>query len=220
MNSKMTTKLAVLDFDSTLYPGETLDDICRHFLTKQQFEDVLKRAADAREIIDNNTFYYTLNDRVSMLKGIPYSKVKEYCEANTRTYFPGAKALVDGLHERGYRVVIFSGGFRTATSLAKQELGIDEDFANTFLVDADGNLTGEASGPMMLLSSKGELIQQIQHTTGITPENTLVVGDSTNDISMFKYAKHSVAFCAKQIVREQATIAIDEPDLSMILKHI
>lgn len=32
-----TMKLAVLDFDSTLYKGETLDDICRHFLTKEDF---------------------------------------------------------------------------------------------------------------------------------------------------------------------------------------
>lgn len=216
----LSQKLAILDFDSTLLNGETLDDICRHFLTEQDFGDILKRAEDSRRIADEKSFYKALVDRVEALRGIKYDELKEFCEKYMKNYHKGAKELVDGLHERGYKVVIFSGGFRVATKIAKKELGIDEDFANMFIVNSKGRLTGEANGPMMLLRSKGDMIRQIQNVMGISPENTLVVGDSTNDISMFGYAKHSVAFCAHQIVRGSATIVIDEPDLSLILNHI
>ena len=214
------SKLAVLDFDSTILNGESLDDICRHFLTEQDFGDILKLAEDSRTIADEKTFYRALTDRVEALRGIRYTELKEFCEQEMKKYHKGAKELVSGLRALGYKVVIFSGGFRVATGIAKKELGIDEDFANDFIVNSKGRLTGEASGPMMLLRSKGDMIQQIQNVMDVSPENTLVVGDSTNDMSMYPYAKYSVAFCAKPIVREKASIIIDEPDLSLILNNI
>ena len=213
-------KLAVLDFDSTLLNAESLNDICRHFLSEKEFCNVLKRVKDSCMVADENPFYKALVERVKSLKGVDYSELKSVCQQTTTNYHKGAKILVDGLHERGYKVVIFSGGFREATSLAKEKLGIDEDFANYFIVDSKGKLTGEVGGSMMFLRSKGDMIQQLQNLMSIGIEDTFVAGDSTNDISAFKYAKHSVAFCAEQIVNENATIVIDEPDLSLILKYI
>ena len=45
----------------------------------------------------------------------------------------------------------------------------------------------------------------------------MVIGDGANDLSMFSYAKHRVAFCAKPILKQAASIVIDEKDLSKVL---
>ena len=62
--------------------------------------------------------------------------------------------------------------------------------------------------------------KKLQTLLDITPENTIAVGDGANDLSMFKFAGTRVAFCAKPVVKENATICIDQKDLRLILDKI
>jgi phosphoserine phosphatase len=55
---------------------------------------------------------------------------------------------------------------------------------------------------------------------GIDKSNTLVVGDGANDRSMFKYASKRVAFCAHDILKQEANIIIDEKDLTKIINYL
>ena len=130
----------------------------------------------------------------------------------------GAKEAVSGLKELGYKVICFSGGFRNATTLFAQKLGLDGEFANILHVK-DGFLTGHAGGEMMFNDSKGQMLARLQKLLDVTFENTLVVGDGANDLSMFKYASKRAAFCAKPILKEKANIIIEEKDLSKILEY-
>ena len=52
------------------------------------------------------------------------------------------------------------------------------------------------------------------------PSPTMVVGDGANDLSMFKYAKTKVAFCAKEILKKEANIIIEEKNLLKIMDFI
>jgi phosphoserine phosphatase len=131
----------------------------------------------------------------------------------------GAAEVVAGLKERGYTVVCFSGGFRNATKPACQKLGIDADFSN-FLHAENGVLTGQVGGEMMYSAAKGDMIVRIQSLLGINREDTLVVGDGANDLSMFTHADTRVAFCAKPILKEAATHCVDVRDLREILKIV
>ncbi|MEA3315983.1 MAG: phosphoserine phosphatase SerB, partial [Campylobacterota bacterium] len=131
----------------------------------------------------------------------------------------GAKEIVPALQAKGYKVICFSGGFRVGTTPAKEILGLDADFSNV-LHHKDGVLTGLVGGDMMFDYSKGDMIQRIQTLLGITREDTLVVGDGANDRSMFAHANTRVAFCAKDILKKEANIIIDEKDLTKILEHI
>jgi len=82
----------------------------------------------------------------------------------------------------------------------------------------DGVLTGLVGGEMMFSSSKGEMIQRVQKLLNVSKENTLAVGDGANDASMFKYAGVSVAFCAKDVLKKEATDIVDIKDLKEVAK--
>ena len=205
-------KLAVFDFDSTLMDGETIDFLAKPLGIEDQVAAITERAM-AGEL----DFFKSLVERVALLKGLDKAKVDAIC-ANL-PMMPGAVETVAGLKERGYTVVCFSGGFRNATKPACKRLGIDADFSN-FLHNKEGILTGLVGGEMMYSDAKGDMIMRMQKLLGVGREDTLVVGDGANDLSMFAHADTRVAFCAKPVLKEAATHRVDIKDLREILKIV
>lgn len=205
-------KLAVFDFDSTLMDGETIEFLAAAKGIQQQVKEITDRAMNGE--LD---FFESLTTRVKLLKGMPVCDVDKICKE--LPLMPGAKEVVQGLKEKGYKVVCLSGGFKNATIPICANLGIDADFSN-ILHSKNGILTGLVGGEMMFNTSKGEIIQRLQSLLNIDSKNTLVAGDGANDLSMFKYAEKRIAFCAKPILEKEANIIIKEKDLRLILDEI
>ena len=206
------SKLAVFDFDSTLMDGETIDFLAKPLGLEDQVAAITERAM-AGEL----DFFKSLVARVALLEGLEKAKVDAICA--DLPMMPGAAEVVAGLKARGYTVVCFSGGFRNATKPACERLGIDADFSN-FLHDENGILTGRVGGEMMYSDAKGDMIVRMQKLLGVGREDTLVVGDGANDLSMFAHADTRVAFCAKPVLKEVATHCVDVKDLREILPFI
>lgn len=205
-------KLAVFDFDSTLMDGETIEIIASELGIQKEVAEITKQAMEGH--LD---FFDSLTHRVSLLEGIKLSRVNEIC--HNLPYMNGAKETISTLKKNGYTVVCFSGGFKNATEYARTILGYDADFSN-ILHSKNGFLTGKVGGEMMFSDSKGQMLQRLQSILNISPENTITIGDGANDLSMFKYAKTKVAFCAKQCLKEASTVCLEEKDLRLLLKFI
>ena len=205
-------KLAVFDFDSTLMDGETIDNFAEVLGLKEKVASITEMAM-AGEL----DFFESLLMRVKLLEGLDEKKVVEI--AHSLPYMKGAKETINEMKKLGYKVVCFSGGFRVATSYAKGILGYNADFSNV-LHAKNGRLTGLVGGDMMFNFSKGDMLVRLQNILGINRKNTFVCGDGANDLSMFKYADTRVAFCAKEVLRKEATIEINEKDLTKILEHL
>jgi len=205
-------KLAVFDFDSTLMDGETIDFLAEPLGLKEKVASITEMAM--RGELD---FFESLIMRVKLLEGLDEKKVNEIC--HNLPLMPGAEEVVRELKSKEVSVVCFSGGFRNATSYVKDLIGLDADFSNV-LHSKDGVLTGLVGGEMMFSHSKGDMLKRIQNILGVNEEETMVVGDGANDLSMFKYAGTRVAFCAKDVLKKEANIIIEEKDLTKILEFI
>ncbi len=205
-------KLCVFDFDSTLMDGETIDFLAKPLGLGEKIAEITERTMQGE--LD---FFESLTTRVTLLRGLEEEKVNDIC--HNLPFMPGAKETIAELKKRGYTVVVFSGGFRNATSHAKDILGFDADFSNTLHVK-DGLLSGLVGGEMMFDHSKGDMLQRVQALLGITESDTIAVGDGANDRSMFAHAAKKVAFCAKDILKKEANIIIDTKDLTKLLGEI
>jgi phosphoserine phosphatase len=205
-------KLAVFDFDSTLMDGETIDFFADELGIGEEVARITEEAMSGR--LD---FFESLQQRVRLLKGLELEVVEKI--SHNLPYMPGAQETIAELKKRGMKVVCFSGGFRTATSYAKDILGYGADFSNALHVK-NGKLTGLVGGDMMFNFSKGDMLTRLQNILGISEKETLVCGDGANDLSMFAHAGSRVAFCARDILKAEANIIVDTKDLTQILKEI
>ena len=205
-------KLCVFDFDSTLMDGETIDFLAKEHGVEKEVS-IITEAAMRGEL----DFFESLTTRVGLLKGMNAQKAEEICAS--LPLMNGAKEAISGLKAKGYTVVVFSGGFRIATTPAKAILGFDADFANV-LHARDGHLSGLVGGDMMFGFSKGDMLRRVQNLLQISYDDTIAVGDGANDISMFECSAKKVAFCAKPILKNAANIVINEKDMRNLLQFI
>ena len=205
-------KLAVFDFDSTLMDGETLDIIAKETEYYKEIKEITEKGMKGE--ID---FFESLISRVALLEGMKLKKVNKICES--LPIMNGAEETIKELKNKNYKCVCFSGGFKNATSLFVEKLGLDGEFANIFHTK-NNILTGRVGGEMMFSDSKGNMLLALQKLLNISYNDTLVVGDGANDLSMFKYAKNRVAFCSKEILKKEANIIINEKDLRLLIDKI
>ncbi|MFN3503401.1 MAG: HAD-IB family phosphatase, partial [Allorhizobium sp.] len=160
-------------------------------------------------------FEPALRERVALLKGLPISVVGEVI-AKRITLTPGGKELIATMKARGGYTALVSGGFTVFTAPIAAMLGFDENRAN-ILIEEDGVLTGEVAEPILGKQAKVDSLLDIAGRLGISPNETIAVGDGANDLGMLGIAGSGVALHAKPAVAAEAKIRIDHGDLTALL---
>ncbi len=209
-------KLAVFDFDSTLLDGESINLVLEQILSDPMQKETLEQIR-VQGMLGNISLKKSLESRIVYFKGLKLSQLEKICQGFAWT--SGAIETIEVLKQRGYLTLCLSGGFQTATRRVMTELGVDAYCCNRLSVN-NGILTGHISGQLMQHSSKGKILKQVQTRMNISPENTLVVGDGANDLSLFNHAKLKIAFCAQEILKKQATVIIEQKDLREVIKFL
>ncbi len=203
-------KLLIADMDSTMSGQECIDELAAEVGLKDKVATITARAMNG-EI----AFEPALRERVALLKGLPISVVDEVIEKRI-TLTPGGRELIATMKAKGYYTALVSGGFTVFTSRIAATLGFDENRAY-LLLDVDGKLTGEVAEPILGKQAKVDALNDIATRLGITPDETMAVGDGANDLGMLHLSGAGVALHAKPAVAAEAKIRIDHGDLTALL---
>ncbi len=204
-------KLVVFDLDNVIIDGEGIDEIGKLINIEDQIAAITEQAMQGE--IDFET---SIKKRVGLLKGVATDDIRTL--ANEMPLMKGAEETVSSLKENGFEVAIISGSFDIIADTIKGKLDVDNIFTNS-LVEEDGILTGEVTGPLVS-GSKLDVLSKLIEEKGYTLDECVAVGDGANDISMIESAKYGIAFNAKPALKETADIIVETRDLTDVLNVI
>ena len=209
-------KLIAFDMDSTLINIECVDEIADAAGRKAEVAAITEAAMQGL-ITD---YKESLRQRVALLKGVRVQHM-EHVFAERLRFNPGAQTLITAAKAAGLTTLLVSGGFTFFADRVKAGLGIDFARSNQLEID-NGQLTGrmvhQSWGDICDGAEKRRTLLELASLMGISPAQTIAVGDGANDLPMMGVAGLSVAYHAKPAVRAQAHVAIHEGGLDRLLE--
>lgn len=203
-------KLVAMDMDSTLITIECIDEIADMQGLKAEVSEITEAAM--RGELD---FSASLKRRVALLKGLEASALERVYEERLQLSL-GAEKMLKAVQQAGMKTLLVSGGFTFFTARLKQRLGLDYTHANELEI-IDGRLTGNVIGGIVDAEEKKRTVERVCTELGISTSQAIVMGDGANDLKMMSISGMSVAFRAKPVVREQASVALNFVGLDGIL---
>ena len=204
--------LCVLDVDGTLIEEEVIDLLGKEAECEEKV--ALLTAQAMRGELD---FEASLKRRVSLLKGLSINVFdKIYHELHLSK---NAARFIKVLQENQIEVGLVSGGFTTIVERLAKDLGISLYTANQLEIK-DGQLTGKLFGSVITREVKEETLVKWADQLKVPIERTIAIGDGANDLKMLKRAGLGVAFCAKDIVKKEINLYVDDRDMMKVLDKI
>ena len=203
-------RVLVMDMDSTLITIECIDEIADMQGLKSEVAAITEAAM--RGELD---FRSSLLKRVALLEGLDASALNEVFEQRLKLS-KGAKELLQAVKAAGIRTVLVSGGFTYFTERLQQSLPLDLTRANLLEVSA-GKLTGRVSGDIIDAQAKRLTVEEECSALGVSTDAAIVIGDGANDLEMMSVAGLSVAYRAKPVVQQKASVALNFSGLDGLL---
>jgi phosphoserine phosphatase len=203
-------KLVAMDMDSTLITIECIDEIADMQGLKPQVAEITE-AAMRGEI----EFKESLARRVALLKGLDASALQRVYDERLKLSL-GAEKMLAAVQAAGLKTLLVSGGFTFFTDRMKTRLGLDFTHSNVLEIE-NGKLTGRVTGVIVDADEKKATVERVCSELGISPKQTIVMGDGANDLKMMGISGLSVAFRAKPVVRVQADVALNFVGLDGVL---
>ena len=198
--------LAIFDVEGVLYDAEYLPILAEKVNKEKEIWEITKKGLEGKiDWVDG------LKERVQLLNGIDYDTCIQI--ANSLPIMTGAKEACRALKDAGWKLMAVSGGFTIITDRLKKELGLDFVYSNELVfkddklddvivsVDAD-----KAKSAMIKIREWDE-----------KKENIIAVVDGANDVKLFDITGFGIAFRAQDLVKDLATVTLDEKDLSKIV---
>ncbi len=209
-------KLVAFDMDSTLISIECVDEIAAMAGKKAEVAAITE-AAMRGEIAD---YKESLRRRVAMLAGVTVAELQRVYDERLRLN-PGVVRFVAACRAAGLHTLLVSGGFTFFSDRVRDKLQIDETRSNVLEIE-HGSLTGhmvdQPWGDICDGDEKRRAVLQSCARLGIEPAQAIAVGDGANDLPMMRAVGLSVAYHAKPLLREAASIVIDDGGLDRLLE--
>ena len=198
--------MAIFDVEGVLYDAEYLPILAEKVNKDKEIWEITKKGIQGK--ID---WEEGLVQRVKLLRGLDYETCVQV--ANSLPIMTGAKEACSILKNAGWKLMAVSGGFTIITDRLKDELGLDIVYSNE-LIFKDGKLDGVNVhvNADKAKSAKAQILEWDEKKEDIT-----VVVDGANDVKLFEISGLGIAFRAQDLVKDLATVTLDEKDLSKIV---
>ena len=198
--------LAIFDVEGVLYDAEYLPLLAEKVNKENKIWEITKKGIEGKiDWVDG------LKERVHLLSGIDYDTCVQV--ANSLPIMTGAKEACNALKNAGWKIMAVSGGFTIITDRLKKELGLDFVYSNE-LIFKDGKLN-DVIVNVDADKAKSAIIKIREWDE--KKENIIAVVDGANDIKLFDITGFGIAFRAQDLVKDLATVTLDEKDLSKII---
>ena len=198
--------LAIFDVEGVLLDAEFLPILAEKINKQDEIWAITRQGIEGKINWEEG-----LKRRIELLRGIDYQTCKEV--SDSLKVMTGAKEACNALKAAGWKIMAVSGGFTIMTDRLKEELGLDHVYSNELLFK-DGKLDG-VTIEVDSDKSKSALIKIKEWHE--KKENIVVVVDGANDIKLFNICGLGVAFRAQDMVKELATVTLEEKDLSKLI---
>ena len=209
-------RLVVFDMDGVLVDiVSSWVYVHRHFgvNNEQSLESYLKGEIDDREFIRRDVALWMEKDPMLTME-----RVRRIL--SSAPLMRGAEETMAALRTRGIRTAIVSAGIDLLAQRVAVELRMDMFYANGFVADYAGKLTGEGVLNVRL-DQKGEKVEELAELFGLVEDEIMSVGNSRYDVPMFEASGTGLAFCPEDsVTRESADEVVDDKDLARILRFI
>ena len=201
--------LAIFDVEGVLYDAEYLPILAEKINKEKEIWTITKQGIQGSINWEDG-----LKKRVELLKGISYETCLEV--ADSLPIMIGAKEACNALKRAGWKIMAVSGGFTIITDRLSKELNLDYVFSNE-LIFKNGKLDGVK---INVDSDKAKSAKiKIEEWNKKQNEITVIV-DGANDVKLFDICGLGIAYRAQDIVKDMATVSLEEKDLSKILPII
>jgi len=198
--------LAIFDVEGVLYDAEFLPLLAEKTNLENKIWEITKKGIEGK--ID---WVEGLKERVNLLNGIDYDTCVQV--ANSLPIMTGAREACRALKDAGWKLMAVSGGFTIITDRLKKELCLDAVYSNE-LVFNDGKLDGVIVN-VDADKSKSAIIKIREWDE--KKENITAIVDGANDVKLFDISGLGIAFRAQDLVKDLATVTLEEKDLSKIV---
>ncbi|MDE1770406.1 MAG: phosphoserine phosphatase SerB [Thaumarchaeota archaeon] len=201
--------LAIFDVEGVLLDAEFLPILAEKINKQDEIWAITRQGIEGKINWEDG-----LKKRIELLRGIDYKTCKEV--SDSLKIMIGAKEACRALKAAGWKIMAVSGGFTIMTDRLKKELDLDYVFSNE-LIFKDGKLDG-VTIDVDSDKAKSAIIKIREWNE--KKENIVVVVDGANDIKLFNICGLGVAFRAQDMVKELATVTLEEKDLSKLIDLI
>jgi phosphoserine phosphatase len=202
-------RLLVADLEATIIENEMLDELAELQGIGPRVAGITRRAMN-----DEIDFAAALVARVALFAGVDCHILDE--AASRIRPRAGARALVATMRRDGAATALVSGGFTVFADRVAEALGFGHVVANRLDL-VGGRIAGTVSAPIVTGETKRETLFALAARYGISPAQTLAVGDGANDLPMLAAAGLGIAFHGKPAVAAAARRRLDHAGLEGLL---
>lgn len=214
-SSRQLKKIAIFDMDNTLLRSSFIHTAAEKFGFKKQLLEIVTT--------QGNPFIRT-KQIARLLKGRNISELLKLADEIEVTN--GASELIELFRKNGFIVGLVSDSYDCITNHFKNRLSFDFSLGNE-LEFSKSIATGEVKIPSFFLLHdksmcsheycKSHALAQVCSNFGVPVSDTLVIGDSENDICIIKKAGIGISFCsANPLLDSIADYVIKEPDFNLL----